>query len=142
MEYGYKGKGVTIHSLVDGQGRPLGICSTPANGDERTQVATLLNRLPKHPYALYADKGYDAEWLRFLLATTYVIAPYIARRKWPKSEIPRPITQNNRWVVERTFGWYQRKFRRINLKWERNESPWKAFLNMAFLYLWIQLLVG
>ena len=142
VEYGYKGKGVTIHSLVDANGRPLSISSSSANVDERLEVEVLLNKLPKHPLSIYADKGYDAEWLRFKLTTEYLISTHIPKRKWPKSKVPQPITQNKRWVVERTFSWYQRKFRRINIKWERLKSPWLAFLNIALIYYWMQILVG
>ena len=141
VEYGYKGKGVTIHSLVEGQGRPLSISSTSAKEDERREVEPLLDDLGKHPFSLYADKGYDAEWLRNLLASKYLIASYISKRNYPKQK-QVPITKNNRWVVERTFAWYQRKFRRINIKWERNWAPWLAFLNFALIGYWIQLLVG
>ena len=38
---GYKGKGVTIHSLVDGEGNPLAVLVTAANESEREQVLPL-----------------------------------------------------------------------------------------------------
>ena len=41
MDYGYKGKGVTTHLLVDGFGQPLGVTSTGASGDERKEVIPL-----------------------------------------------------------------------------------------------------
>lgn len=142
VKYGYKGKGVTIHSLVDANGKPLTFVTTPANVDERTQVEILLAQIHRHPNALYADKGYDALWLRWYLEQHLGIAPHISKRQWPKPQIPQPITQNHRWVVEQTFAWYQRKFRRINIKWERNQAPWKAFLAAAFVFFWLTVLVG
>lgn len=36
--YGYKGKGVLIHLLVDSEGMPLSVVTTAANEDERKQV--------------------------------------------------------------------------------------------------------
>ena len=42
VNYGYKGKGVTIHSLVDGEGNPLAVLVTVANESERGQVLPLL----------------------------------------------------------------------------------------------------
>lgn len=36
--YGYKGKGILIHSITDANGMPLVAITTPANGDERQQV--------------------------------------------------------------------------------------------------------
>ena len=33
VDYGYKGKGILIHTLVDGKGSPLAVSVTAANGD-------------------------------------------------------------------------------------------------------------
>ena len=120
----------------------MALTTTPANTDERTQVGPLLAHLCKTPEKLYADKGYDASWLRFYLQKNYQIEPCIPKRQRRNSKKSKVITQNHRWVVERTFAWYQRKFRRINIKWERKASPWKGFLAAAFIFYWIQQLVG
>ena len=45
VAHGYKGKGVTNHLLIEENGLPLALTSTPANGDERQQVAILLGRV-------------------------------------------------------------------------------------------------
>lgn len=142
VAYGYKGKGVTIHSLVEANGYPVAIATTPANVDERKVVEPLLDQLHHMPKSLYADKGYDALWLRWHLQKCRRIEPYISYRQWPKSEVQEPITQNKRWVVERTFAWYQRKFRRLCIKWERKAAPWHAFLSIALSFFWITKLVG
>ncbi len=42
VAYGYKGKGVLIHSITDANGMPFVAITTPANGDERQQVLTML----------------------------------------------------------------------------------------------------
>ncbi|MGX9725780.1 MAG: hypothetical protein ACTFAK_02925 [Candidatus Electronema sp. VV] len=67
VDYGYKGKGVLIHLLVDADGMPLSACSAPANKDERKQVGPLLEmiavktgkpgRPPQKPQRIAADKG-------------------------------------------------------------------------------------
>ena len=98
VAYGYKGKGVTIHSLVDANGNPLAITTTPANVDERKLVEPLLDIIDQTPGALYADKGYDALWLRWHLQKCRGIEPFIAKRERPKPVTPQPITQNYRWV--------------------------------------------
>ena len=133
---------MTIHSLVDANGNPLAIQTTPANVDERKVVEPLLDDLHKTPKALYADKGYDALWLRWHLQKCRGIEPFISYRQWPKPDVPQTITQNKRWVVERTFAWYQRKFRRLCIKWERKATPWNAFLSIALSFFWISKLVG
>ena len=43
MDRGYKGKGSLLHLLIDGKGNPLAITTTAANGDERQEVAKLIN---------------------------------------------------------------------------------------------------
>ena len=70
VAYGYKGKGILIHSITDANGMPVVAITTPANGDERQQVLTMLAQIrlatgkrgnPKRrPKTLAADKGYDA----------------------------------------------------------------------------------
>ncbi len=43
--YGYKGKGILIHSITDANGMPVVAITTPANGDERQQVLPMLNQI-------------------------------------------------------------------------------------------------
>ena len=45
VDYGYKGKGMTTHLLVDGLGQPLKATSTGASGDERKEVIPLLKKI-------------------------------------------------------------------------------------------------
>ena len=45
VKYGYKGKGVTIHSVVDAQGMPLAISVTAANASERDQTIKMLDHI-------------------------------------------------------------------------------------------------
>ena len=89
VNYGYKGKGILIHSITDANGMPVVAITTPANGDERQQVLPLLDKIrlatlkrgnPKRrPKTLAADKGYDANWLRKKLRTKG-IRPQIKKR--------------------------------------------------------------
>ena len=69
IEYGYKGKGMTNHLLIDKEGHPLSILTTNANADERKQVIPLINTvfnyiknhlIIKGPIIIEADKGYDS----------------------------------------------------------------------------------
>ena len=73
VNYGYKGKGVTIHSLVDGEGNPLAVLVTVANESERGQVLPLLASIQiqtgevesprQKPTNLATDGGYDSDEL-------------------------------------------------------------------------------
>lgn len=150
VDYGYKGKGVTIHSLTDGQGMPLAILSTSAKVYEPTQVEPLLDSIlllhgrvghpRKRPNRLQGDAGYDTQLLRKKLKSRG-IAPRISVNKRAKKtkKLGRPFSKPvDRWVCERTFAWYQRKFRRLVVRWERKNIYWHGFLSFAFCFMWIQ----
>ncbi len=133
---------------------PWAACTTPAHGEERAQVIPLLDSLHirtgkrgrprKRLKVLAADKGYDAKGLRQRLRTRG-IRPQIPKRVW-KSRKPRgrPIKQEvPRYQAERTFAWFQRKYRRLVVRWERLAACFNAFLAIAMIHIWIhKLIVG
>jgi IS5 family transposase len=154
VAYGRKGKGILIHTLTDATGMPLSTRTTPANGDERAQVLPLLDTLHvrtgkqgrprKRLKVLAADKGYDAKDLRRRLRTRG-IRPQIPKRAW-KSRKPRgrPLKKDvPRYQAERTFAWFQRKYRRLAVRWERLAACFNAFLAIAMIHIWVhRLIVG
>jgi IS5 family transposase len=154
VAYGRKGKGILIHSLIDAAGMPLSTRTTPANSDERAQVLPLLDGLHirtgkrgrprKRPKILAADKGYDAKDLRHRLRTRG-IRPQMPTRVWKtKKSSGRPIKKDvPRYQVERTFAWFQRKYRRLVVRWERLAACFNAFLVIAVIHMWAhRLIVG
>src|SRR5215467_14977470 len=130
VAHGGKGKGVLIHSLTDGGGMPLANRITPANGDERAQVVPLLNavkvrtgkrgRPRKRLKVIATDKGYDAKALRQILRKRGIRAQ-LPKRVWKtKKHRRRPIKQVvPRLQAERTCAWFQKKYRRVVVRWER-----------------------
>lgn len=153
IDYGYKGKGVTTHLLVDARGSPVAFEVTSAKGDERQQVDPLLDRVQKQLEVFRmeagiipifeADKGYDAEALREKLLKRRIY-PLIARRKMGKNVEAKKIAswvEKRRWQVERAISWLQRKFRRLVVRWERKLSYWKGFLNCSLIKFWVDRLV-
>jgi hypothetical protein len=154
IAYGRKGKGILIHSLTDAAGMPLSTGTTPANGDERAQVLPLLDSLhvrtgqrgrPRKRFkVLAAEKGYDAKDLR-RRRRRRGSRPQIPTRGW-KTEKPRgrPIKKDvPRDQAARTFAWFQRKYRRLVVRWERLAACFNAFLAMAMIHMWVhKLIVG
>ena len=133
---------------------PLSARTTPANGDERAQVIPLLDTLHirtgqrgrprKRLKVIATDKGYDAKDLRHRLRTRG-IRPQIPKRRWKiKKPRGRPIKKDvPRYQVERTFAWFQRKYRRLVVRWERLAACFTAFLVIAMIHMWIHnLIVG
>ncbi len=146
---GFKGKGVLIHTFSAADGMPLCCTTTPANGSERAQVVPLLDgvkvetgkpgRPPKRVKVLACDKGYDSNELRETIRRRG-IRPQIPKRVWPTRAKPkgRPIKSDTpRFQAERTFSWFQRKFRRLVVRWERIEACFDAFLSLAFIHIWL-----
>lgn len=152
VDYGYKGKGILIHLLVDREGMPLSALTTAANGNEREQVLPLLEQLvvrtnkpgrpPKKPKKLAADKGYDKQELRDKLKKKGIQAQIPRRKNAKKRRGPTPKTDAPRFQVERTFSWLQRKFRRLVVRWERLPYCYDAFLSLAISFMWVRKLVG
>lgn len=154
IDYGYKGKGVTTHLLVDAEGNPVAFEITDAKGDERQQVEPLLDRV-KHQLEAFrkdtncipifeADKGYDAEALRDKLLNRQIY-PMISRRRMSKNRALSKIAswvKKKRWQVERAISWLQRKFRRVVVRWERRVKYWRGFLNLGLALFWIDRLLG
>ncbi|HEX2243812.1 MAG TPA: transposase [Gammaproteobacteria bacterium] len=152
VAHGGKGKGVLIHSLTDGGGMPLANCTTPANGDERAQVLLLLDALKVHtgkrgwPHkrlgVLVADKGYDAKALRQKLRQRGIRAQ-LPKRVWKsKKHRGRPIKKGvSRFQAELTFAWFQKKYRRLVVRWERTVACFEAFLAVATIHIWSQRLI-
>ena len=152
MARGGKGKGILIHSLTDAVGMPLAHRATPANGNERAQVMPLLDavrvrtgrrgRPRKRPKVLVTDKGYDANDLRQQLRRRG-IRPQIPKRVWTtKKPRGRPIKMDvPRFQAERTFAWFQKRYRRLVVRWERLAACFVAFLALATMHIWIQRLI-
>src|SRR5262249_33505289 len=151
---GGKGKGMLIHSLTEGGGMPLANRTTPANGDERAQVLPWVGavkirtgkrgRPRKRLKVIATDKGYEAKALREKLRQRGIRAQ-IPKRVWKtKKNRGRPITTVvPRFQAERTFAWFQKKYRRLVVRWERIPACFEAFLALATIHIWVhRLIVG
>ena len=155
VAYGYKGKGILIHTLTDGNGMPLSCSTTPANGSERNQVMPLIDRIlvknnqPGRPRkqvkVLAADKGYDSKDLRKALGKRGIRPQLPKRTGKTKKNRGRPIKISvPRFQQERCFAWFQRKYRRLVVRWERVSACFNAFVSLATIHIWINriLLLG
>jgi len=151
---GGKGKGMLIHSLTEGGGMPLANRTTPAKGDERAQVRPLLDavkirtgkrgRPRKRLRVIATEKGYDAKALREKLRKRGIRAQSPKRVWKTKKPQGRPIKQVvPRFQAERTFAWFQKKYRRLVVRWEWLAACFEAFLTLATIHIWVhRLIVG
>ena len=155
VAYGHKGKGILIHTLSEGNGLPVANCTTPANGNEREQLIPLIDstnlktykrgRPRKRFQVIATDKGYDCQRQRQALRRRG-IRPQLPKRLWKGKKKPgRGIKISvPRFQQERCFTWYQRKYRRLVVRWERISACFCAFVAIATIHIWINriLLVG
>jgi transposase len=133
---------------------PLANRVTPANGDEQAQVGPLLDAVQVHTgkrgrprkrlKVIATDKGYDAKGLRQQLRQRGMRAQ-IPKRVWktkkPRGRPIKPVVP--RFQAERTFAWFQKKYRRLVVRWERLAACFEAFLAIATIHIWIsRLIVG
>ncbi len=95
----------------------------------------------KRPEQLAADKDYDARWLRYEHRKRGIRPEFpkrVFRRAKRKTPGPKLEKRVARFVVERTFSWYQRKFRRLVVRWERKPENFQAFVLLGFSWIWLQ----
>ena len=133
---------------TDGRGVPLtGILSSASTSEFNLIFPTLdtlsIEKRPNHPIKktkiLIADKGYDAAWVRKELRRRG-ITPYIPKKR-AKGQIEEPTYNKRikpfyrtRWIVERTFAWFN-NFRRLVTRWEKYVSTYQGFFHIACVML-------
>jgi transposase len=132
---GYKRrKGSKVHAVVDTLGHLLALHVTPADEQDREQVAALAEAVQEATgesvELAYVDQGYtgeqaDAEASEHGIALE-VVKLAEARRGFVL--LPR------RWVVERSFGWMAR-FRRLARDYERLSETLEGLHYVAFATL-------
>jgi transposase len=135
---GYKKrKGSKVHIAVDTLGCLLALKVTPANEQDRAQVADLTHRVQEvtgqSVQIAYVDQGYTGEVPAFEAAQNCIelIVVKLPTAKCGFTLLPR------RWVVERSFGWASR-FRRLARDYERLPSTLANFHWLAFACLFLR----
>jgi transposase len=128
-------KGTKHTLLVDRHGVPLAIRTAGANASDHRQIIPLVLDFPKVggkpgrpkelPDELYADRGYDSDDTRWILAWLG-IEPHIARRKTPHGSGLGKV----RWVVERTIAWVK-GLRRMRVRYDRSPVLQDAWNTLA-----------
>jgi len=129
-----KRKGSKVHLAVDTLGHLLTLVVTPANAQERAQVAELAEQVQdvtgETVEVAYVDQGYTgpdaAEAAAAHGIRLEVVKLPVAKRGFVL--LPR------RWVVERSFAWLAR-FRRLARDYERLPETLKGLHLLAFALL-------
>ena len=124
-----------IHLLVDALGFPLRFILTGGERHDITQAESLL--APFHFDAVIADKGYDSDPLRMLLAAQQVEVVIPSRRNRKRQRDYDQLRYKERNIVERFINrikWY----RRIFTRYEKLARRYMAFLHFAATLIWLR----
>jgi transposase len=142
---GYDGakrrKGSTVHLAVDTLGHLLALHVTPANEQDRAQVAQLSAAVQEATGGTvelaYVDQGYTGEQPA-AAATAHGIQLEVVKLPDAKRGF---VLLPRRWVVERSFGWTAR-FRRLARDYERLPNTVAGLHFVAFAVLLLARLVA
>ena len=134
-----KKKGSKVHVAVDTLGNLLALHVTPANEQERAQVAALAERVQtitgQNVEVAFVDQGYTGEDAADQAKTHGIRLVVVKHTEAKKGFVLLP----RRWVVERSFGWLGR-FRRLARDYERLSQVlanwhWVAFLSLLLKHV-------
>jgi transposase len=137
-----KRKGSKVHAAVDTLGHLLALKVTPANEQDRAQVAELSRAVQKvtgqNVQVAFVDQGYTGEEPAAAAAQEGLHLEVIKHHEAKRGFVLLP----RRWVVERSFGWAAR-FRRLARDYERLATTmagyhWLAFAMLMLKSLFIQ----
>ena len=137
---GYDGdkrkKGSKVPVAVDTLGHLLALKVTPANEQERAQVAELIAEVQEatgeNVEAAFVDQGYTGEEPGRCRAARQGVRLIVVKLEEAKRGF---VLLPRRWVVERSFAWAAR-FRRLGRDYERLSSSlaglhWLAFVTLS-----------
>jgi transposase len=135
---GYDGhkrkKGSKVHLAVDTLGHLLALRVTPANEQERAQVAELARAVQEvtgeSVELAYADQGYTGEDAAEAAAEHGIRLEVVKLPEAKRGFVLLP----RRWVVERSFAWAAR-FRRLARDYERLQTTLAGLHFVAFVCL-------
>lgn len=131
FDAGKRRKDTKTHLAVDTLGYPLTLHATPANEQDRAQVAQLTEKIQDatggNVEVAYADQAYSGEETAKEAEAQGIELIIVKRDKDPKGFVVLP----KRWVVERSFGWIAR-CRRLLHDFERLTEVLVGFHLIAF----------
>jgi transposase len=132
---GHKKKnGSKVHVAVDTLGNLLALKVTPANEQERAQVAELAAKVQEvtgnNVQIAFVDQGYTGEDAAQQAEAHGIKLEVVKHTEAKRGFVLLP----RRWVVERTFGWLGR-FRRLARDYERLTETLAAWHWVGFIAL-------
>ena len=132
-----KRKGSKVHAAVDTLGHLLALKVTPANEQDREQVAQLAQALQattgEFVQVAFVDQGYTGKQPAADAAQQGIRLEVVKHHEAKRGFILLP----RRWVVERSFAWVAR-FRRLARDYERLAATLAGYHWLAFAILMLK----
>jgi transposase len=132
-----KRKGSKLHAAVDTLGHLLALKVTPANEQDRAQVAELSKAVQEATgqsvQIAFVDQGYTGKQPEADAAQAGLKLEVVKHHEAKRGFVLLP----RRWVVERSFAWAAR-FRRLARDYERLASTMAGYHWLAFTILMLQ----
>jgi transposase len=129
-----KRKGSKVHAAVDTLGHLLALHVTPANEQDRAQVAELARAVQRvteqNVEVAFVDQGYTGQEPAAAAAEAGIRLEVVKHHQAKHGFVLLP----RRWVVERSFGWAAR-FRRLARDYERLAATLTGYHWLAFVIL-------
>ena len=129
-----KRKGSKVHAAVDTLGHLLALKVTPANEQDRAQVAELSQAVQavtgQNVQVAFVDQGYTGEQAAAAAAQAGLKLEVVKHHEAKRGFVLLP----RRWVVERSFAWAAR-FRRLARDYERLAVTLAGYHWLAFVTL-------
>ena len=122
---------------VVGNGLPVQLELTPGNWSDTPMAEMLLNELPRGAKVL-ADKAYDADWIRQLIAKQKCKAHIPPRSSRLKDIFYSKRLYKQRNLIERCIN-KLKQFRRIATRYDRLPENFLAMIKLATIRLWMKI---
>ena len=134
---------------MDSNGLPVSIIIGTANEHDSARFIDVMENISDYLdddsieriVAVYADKGYDAKYIREYLRNRNIrdCIPY-RNFKTRNNKTNQNKYNRTRYVVERFFAWLKCGFHRVSIRYERIAENYLAFLNIASILMYWRVL--
>jgi transposase len=125
-----------LHARCDARGRPLGFVLTGGEAHDIKGFAPLLQMVADKIEALLADKSYDADAIREVLARADIEAVIPARRNGNDPTPHDPAKYKWRNLIERLFN-KLKNWRRVATQYDKTAQSYLGFVSIAAVRLWL-----
>jgi len=125
-----------IHVVVDAKGLPLRLGLTGGQVHDNRLCTVLLKQLARRT-RLLADRGYDADWIRALVAEQGAWANIPPKRNRRDPICFSRYLYRDRNLVERFFNKIK-QCRRVATRYDKLAANYLAFVKLACIRLWLR----